>query len=86
LLGAMLRTFVELVQNVVATLWMKLLRSLRDWRTDKADASPPEEKTGTCQETHAVQHDSLLTPVSHTAPSPSVSLTMSAIHLPLLRS
>ena len=58
-LAAMLRAFVELVHNVVATLRMKPLRPLRDWHTEMTEASLPREKTDTDQETElAVPPDS----------------------------
>ena len=57
-LDALLRLFVELVQNVVATLRLKLLRPLRDWHTETAETSQPAETTDTIKEPHAVQPDS----------------------------
>ena len=101
LLDALLRLFVELVQNVVATLWLKLLRPLRDWHTETAETSQPAETTDPTKDHHAVQpdrpialmlsstqsvrpskHERVLTIVSHTSPSPSVSLAPQAIHPP----
>ena len=61
-LAAMLRLFVELVQNLVSTLRMKplppLRAPLRDWRTETAGLSPPVEKTDPIKEPIAVPPDS----------------------------
>ena len=57
LLDALLRLFVELVQNVVATLRLKLLRPLRDWHTETAETSQPAETTDPAKDHHAVQPD-----------------------------
>ena len=57
-LDALLRLFVELVQNVVATLRLTPLRPLRDWHTETAEMSHPAETTDPTKEPHAAQHRS----------------------------
>ena len=79
----MLRVLVELVLNVVSTLQM-ICRRGRVIGTQAMPSDLPRETHDTFKEQHAAQHRSLLTIVSQ-SPSCSVSLTTSAIHLPLLR-
>ena len=79
LLTAVLRVLVELVLNVASTLRMRPSRLPAECHTDVPPAALPEETNDTCnKEREAVPQE------SHASPSPSVSLTMSAIHLPLL--
>jgi len=47
--------------------------------------SPPALMLRSAAKLRVSKHAGVLNTVSHTAPSPSVSLTTSAIHLPLLR-
>jgi hypothetical protein len=100
-IDATLRVLAMLVLNVASTFQMKQLRPKRDWHTPDDEAALPRMKTDTHKEQHAAQHRSSLNsahgeqrssaarPSNHervlTAPSPSVSLTTSAIHLPLPR-
>ena len=74
----MLRVLAMLVLNVAATLQM-IRRRGPVIGTQTMPSALPRETHDTLKEQHAVQQD------SHTSPSPSVSLTTSAIHLPLLR-
>ena len=83
-IDATLRVLAMLVLNVAATLQM-IRRRGPVIGTQAMPSDLPRETHDTFKEQHAAQHRSLLTTVSHTAPSPSVSLTSSAIHLPLLR-
>ena len=84
LLTAMLRVLAELVLNVCSTLQM-IRRRFLVIGTRKTPPVLPRETSDTSKEQLAAKHDSPLTTVSHTAPSPSVSLAPQAIHLPLLR-
>ena len=58
LLDALLRLFVELVQNVVATLWMRRSDQTCDWHTDPIVNALPGETTDPTKDPHAVQPDS----------------------------
>ena len=58
LLDALLRLFVELVQNVVATLRLRRSGQTCDWHTGPIANALPEEKTDPIKEIHAVQPDS----------------------------
>jgi len=57
-LDALLRLFVELVQNVVATLWMRRSGQTCDWHTDPIVNALPAETTDPTKDPHAVQPDS----------------------------
>ena len=60
LLDALLRLFVELVQNVVATLWMRRSDQTCDWHTDPIVNALPGETTDPTKDPHAAQHRSLI--------------------------
>ena len=84
-IDAMLQLFAMLVSSVASTLQMTRRRLAAECHSDVTPAGLPRETSDTDQETQAVPQDGPLTTVSHTSSSPSVSLTTSAIHLPLLR-
>ncbi len=85
LLTAMLHLFAMLVSSVASTLQMTRRRLPAECHSDVTPAGLPRETTDTFKEPEAVPQDGTLTIVSHTSPSPSVSLATQTIHLPLLR-
>ena len=101
LLTAMLRMLAELVQSVCSTLQMIRRRSPVIGTRETPPSLPrgtsdTNQETFTAQHRSPLalmlrrpkavsKHEGVLTIVSQTSPSPSVSLTTSAIHLPLLR-
>ena len=101
LLTAMLRMLAELVLNVASTLQMIRRREAVNATQPAPAGLPrgtseTNQETFTAQHRSPIalmlrrpkgvsRNEGVLTSVSHTSPSPSVSLAPQAIHLPLLR-